>query len=96
MLSLPNGTSISAEMYQLYREFKCFTRASTEDIFNEKVYEQSMLLKEKKEHPERKIVVPTVVSLSNENLPRMINGRPDNLIEKRPFERTFTIERIQK
>ena len=94
MLSLPNGTSISSEMDQLYREFKCFTRASTQDIFNDKVYEQTMLLKEKKEHPELKIVVPTVVSLSNYDLPRMINRRPENPIEKRPFDRTFTIERI--
>ena len=55
-----------------------------------------MLLKEKKEHPERKIVVPTVVSLSNDDLPRMINGRPEDPVKKRPFDRTFTIERIQK
>ena len=55
-----------------------------------------MLLKEKKDHPERKIVVPAVVSLSNDELPRMINGRPGYPIEKRPFDRTFTIERIQK
>ena len=45
LLSLPSGTSISAETDQIYREFKCFTRASTQDIFNEKVYEQTMLLK---------------------------------------------------
>ena len=55
-----------------------------------------MLLKEKKEHPERKIVVLTVVSLSNDDLPRMINGRPEDPIKKRPFDRNFTIERTQK
>ena len=55
-----------------------------------------MLLKENKEHPERKIVVPTVVSLSNDDLPRMINGWPEYPIKKRPFVRTFTIEKIQK
>ena len=45
LLSLPSGTSISAEMDQLYRGFKCLTRASTQDIFNGKVYEETMLLK---------------------------------------------------
>ena len=55
-----------------------------------------MLLKEKKEHPERKIVVPTAISLSNDDLPRLINGRPEDPIEERTFDITFTIERIQK
>ena len=64
--------------------------------FNEEVYERKIPLKEKKEHPEQKIVVPTVVSLSNDDLPRMINGRPEDPIEKRPFDRNFTIERIHK
>ena len=55
-----------------------------------------MLPKEKKEHPEQKIVVLTVVSLRNDDLPRMMNGRPEDPIKKRLFDRTFTIERIQK
>ena len=41
-------------------------------------------------------MVLTVISLSNDDLPRMINGRPEDPIEKIPFNRTFKIERIQK
>ena len=69
LLSSPNGTSVGAEMDQLYRVFKASCRLSTDTVYSEKVFRRMRLIEEREQHPEANIVVPTVVNLTPSDLP---------------------------
>jgi len=47
LLSSPNGTSVGAEMDQLYRVFKASCWLSTDTVYSEKVFRRMRLIEER-------------------------------------------------
>ena len=88
---LPNSTSVSQEMDQLYTGFKGKTDDRAEEIFERKTFERAKVLE--KRHTTPDIQVP-VAHLTNDDIPEMINGRPGDPLEKRPFDLMFSQQNI--
>ena len=97
ILSLPNATSVSAEMDDLYREYKGCCRQKTQEVFQKKVFDRMMKIRENAYivDPKKKHVVKPV-SLNPSDLSRMINGEEGDNIKDRPFTKTFNLDSIKK
>ena len=88
---LPNSTSCSQEMDALFGVFKASTDDKAEEIFERKTFERAKVLKERTTTPD--IEVP-VAHLTNNNIPEIINGKPSDPLEKRPFNLQFSPENL--
>ena len=131
ILSLPNGTSVHAELDQFFGAYKCWCRTRTIDHFSEKLQNKlnsvaaemklrqtrssldsiqnldslqttpSTIRNDKEKGDEHEDValhlrkIKCVIGLDNNDLSTMINGYPNDAIEKKPFDRAFTKERIK-
>ena len=88
---LPNSTSVSQEMDALFTGFKGCTDDRAEEIFERKTFERTKVLEQRQTTPD--IQVP-VAHLTNDDIPEIINGRPGDPLEKRPFDSHFTQQYI--
>ena len=97
ILSLPNATSVSAEMDDLYREYKGCCRQKTQIVFQKKVFDRMMMIRDNSniEDPTKKHVIKPV-TLNPSDLSMMINGEEVDDVKDRPFLKTFNLERIKK
>ena len=91
MPGLPNATGVSQEMDNLYSIFKGDTDAKAEQIFERKTFERAKIVSQLKDTPE--IEIP-VAHLTNDNIPEIINGKPGDAIEDRPFDNSFTPKKL--
>ena len=130
ILSLPNGTSVHAELDQFFGSYKGYCRTRTLNHFAEKLGDKIRLIEENKKiqmtrnealhvnglknlekefcnvrkDPERGdqhedatkefTKVKCVVGLTNADLSVMINGKEDDEIENKPFDRCFIKSKI--
>ncbi len=90
---LPNATSCNQEMDDWFQGFKGKTYAQTQEIFKEKTYDYTVALKNQKEDGETEI---KTAALKNDHIPRIINSRPEDPPEKRPFLKCTTPAKIFK
>ena len=96
-LGCPNGTSVGQVMDDLFEFFKGACRLSTQDLFNDKVYERMLKIRKRNENSsDLSEKIPAVVALHQEDIPIIVNGRAGDPIEKRPFNKCFTPSRIKK
>ena len=86
---LPNFTSATQEMDDIFQDFKSKTDQKAQAIFTRKTYEHAMQLRDRAINPEAGVVV-VPAHLTNSDLPEMINGRLGEPIEERPFDACFT------
>ena len=94
-MGLPNGTAIGQVMDDMFQTFKAFCRTNTQDIYNELVFERMTKIR-RRNAGEDVGEIPTVVSLKQNNISRIVNGLPEDDITSKPFDRSFTPERIKK
>ncbi len=80
-------------MDDLFQDFKGKMDAQAQDIFKEKTYKCTVSLKHQKEEGETKL---KSAALTNDDFPTIINGQPDDLVEKQPFLCCTTPEKIFK
>ena len=93
--SPPNATSVSAEMDQLFSDYKGRCRRSTQRCYNKKLHARMIMVRKRRENPTLKI--PTkALALSLEDIPFITNGMPHDPKDKSPFKSTFTKEKIIK
>ena len=51
VLSLPNATSVGAELDDIYRDYKAACRSRTQKIFSDKVYDRMLKIRANNERP---------------------------------------------
>ena len=90
LLGLPNSTSVSQELDWLFRIFKGMCRERTLALFAEKIKHRA----DKRKAGEAQDA--NVVSLSNDDLPVIVNGRVTDSLKNRPFDACFTRENVRK
>ncbi len=90
---LPNATSCQQEMDDWFQDFNGRISVQAQEILEQKTYDYALLLKNCQEDGETKIKSP---ALTNDDLPRIINGLSSDPIEKRPFLCCATKEKIFK
>ncbi len=88
---LTNTTSNSQEMDVWFQEFKGRTDLQAQDIFEQKSYFHALSLKNPNNNGITKI---KSASLKNDDLPMIINGHPNNLQKKHPFDLCATPQKI--
>ena len=86
--SCPNSTSVTAEMDDQFGSYKGACRISAQRCYNEKLWERMLKIKEKRSNPN--IVVPSTCSLSPADLSMITNGKEDDPIDQKPFDKVFT------
>ena len=92
--SLPNATSMSQELDNLFQQFKGDTDTKAEEIFARKTRERAKIIESMTKEEEAK--VPPAY-LTNEDIPEIINGRKDDPPgSSRPFDDNFTEEKTFK
>lgn len=93
-VSLPNATSMSQELDDMYQEFKGGTNLKADQIFARKTHDRAKFIANMTKEEAAK--VPPAY-LNNDDIPEMINGRPaDPPGSERPFNDSFTPENIFK
>ena len=91
--SPPNATAVSAEMDQLFTDYKGQGRRSTQRCYNKKLHARMIMVRRQRENPE--ITIPTkALALSLEDIPFITNGMPHDPKSKSPFKSTFTRKNI--
>ena len=90
---LCNATSVHQEMDDLYQLYKSRTDQKSQEVFAKKTYDRAMAVHAHKNDPSVKI---PVAHLTNDDIPTIINGLPDDPIEKKPHDRTFTKKNMFK
>ena len=97
-IGCPNATSVGQVMDDLFQTFKCYFRTSTQDLFNENIYNRMINIRERNSQDNRldNEKIPSVVDLHQEDLSVIVNGRTNDSIDKRPFNRCFTSLNIKK
>ena len=93
MPGLPNSTSATQEMDDAYQTFKSATDKKSQKVFTRKIYCRAKAVEQ---HQLDDTVVIPVSHLTNDDIPEIINGKPGDPIEERPFDNKFTSERILK
>ena len=76
-------------MDDLFQTFKGYCRISTQDLFNEKNYNRMIKICERNLQEIRldNEKIPSVVALHQEDISAIVNGRPNDPIDKLPFNR---------
>ena len=92
---LPNSTSVTQEMDDLFSTFKSLCRSNTKQLFAARTLERSLKVNNGEEtkagHP------PIVASLCNDDLSFVVNGdETRNNPKERPFDYCYTKEKIFK
>ena len=97
-LGCPNGTSVGQVMDDLFQTFKGACRTSTQELFNQKVYERMLKIRRRNQEEGNNLTtkIAAVVSLHQEDIPKIVNGSPGDPIDQRPFNKCFTPSRIKK
>ena len=85
--NLVNGTAVFQEMDQLYRELK----AAQQAVANEIVTEREIKAGEARAAKRQKI--PSI-NLTNDDIPRIVNGKPGAPLAQRPFEYSLGPEKV--
>ena len=111
VLGLPNSTSCTQEQDQLYQEFKGKTQQKTNEIYQDKLSRRSGLISKYNIELEatslddletRMVIIKNLAEarkmpkLTNEDLGFIVNGYPEDNISKKPFQSTFTKEKIRE
>ena len=103
---LPNTTSCTQEMDDIFQQFKGDCDTQAQEVFARKTYEKAAAIdykaKEKELARERgEAIAPevegirvSVAHLTNNDLPEILNGKPGEPIDKRPFDKNFTPGKI--
>ena len=97
ILSLPNATSVSAELDDIYRDYKASCRARTQKLYSDKVYRRMLKIREnnaRAQNDPHEVVKP--VGLNQGDIPTIVMGTEGDAIVDRPFLHTFTKDRMQK
>jgi hypothetical protein len=107
LMGLPNATSVNQEMDALYGPFKTATYARGELILTERLRLKGLQNSARAAAPATEQEegndddndelhrTPTVqVSMGFHDLPTVVNGKHDDEIENKPFDKYFTKERI--
>ena len=97
-IGCPNATSVGQVMDELFQTFKGYCRTSTQDLFKIYIYNRMIKIRERNSQENRldNEKIPSVVALDQEDLSVIVNGRPNDPIDKRPFNRCFTSLKINK
>ena len=93
MAGLPNATSVQQEMDVLYGAFKSATYARGEEVLMEKMRKRGATAR----NTDARVAAAaagSILSLGFEDLAVIVNGRTDDDISKRPFDKCFTEEKI--
>ena len=97
ILSLPNVTSVQAELGDMYRNYKAPYRSRTQKVFSDKIYEKMLKIRAnnaRQTDEEPKVVKP--VNLNQADIPAIVMGKEGDSIEDRPFLKVFTKDRMKK
>ena len=91
-----HGTSTGQEPDQLFAAFKAKVNAVADEIVAERIALRAAEAKAQLDSGHRTVDprLLTKVDLSNCDIPRCFNGRPEDPLEKRPFEFGFTPEKV--
>ena len=97
-IGCPISTSVGQVMDDLFQTFKGYCRTSTQDLFNENIYNRMIKIRERNSQENRldNEKIPSVVALHQEDLSVIVNGHPNYPIDNRPFNRCFTALNIKK
>ena len=87
MVGLPNFTSVSQKLDLLYITYKNQPNEKAQLVCAHKTDKQPEAVER---HKTNESVVVPIAHFNNEDLPEMIIGKQGDLIEERPFNRTFT------
>lgn len=91
---LPNATSCTQEMDELYQLFKGMCVIKAFEVYTDKLYERQRLI-ELQTSGAPDVNIPPAV-LTNDDIPAMVNGEPGDRIDKRPFDYSFSRKNIFK
>ena len=97
-IGCPNATSVGKVMDDLFQTFKGYCRTSTQDLFNENIYNIMIKICERNSQENRldKEKIPSVVAQHQEDISVIVKGYPNDPIDKRPFDMCFTYLKIKK
>jgi len=93
MPGLPNSTSATQEMDDVYTTFKGMTDARAQKVFTRKIHARALAVDKHKKDPSVEIPVSHI---TNDDIAAIVNGKPDDPIEERPFDFCFQNEKIWK
>ncbi len=79
---LPNTTSDMQEMDDWFQDLKVKSDSNAQEIFQEHMFQYSLSLMSYSNDGKTEVKTAT---LSNDDIPRIIHGRPNDPIEKKPF-----------
>lgn len=103
---LPNTTSCTQEMDDIFQQFKGDCDTQAQEVFARKTYEKAAAVEYKAKEkelarergeaiaPEVEGIRVSVAHLTNDDLPEILNGKPGEPIDKRPFDKNFTPGKI--
>lgn len=103
---LPNTTSCTQEMDDIFQQFKGDCDTQAQEVFARKTYEKAAAIEYKAKEkelarergeaiaPEVEGIRVSVAHLTNNDLPEILNGKPGEPIDKRPFDKNFTPGKI--
>ena len=103
---LPNTTSCTQEMDDIFQQFKGDCDTQAQEVFARKTYEKAAAIEYKAKEkelarergeaiaPEVEGIRVSVAHLTNDDLPEILNGKPGEPIDKRPFDKNFTPGKI--
>ena len=99
-LEYPNVTNVGQVMDTLFQKFKGWCQIATHNLFNEKVYERMIKIKERNlwenQDTARTDKITSVVSLHQDDISTIVNGRSNYPIGKRSFNWCFIPSIIKK
>ena len=83
-IGCPNATSFGQVMDDLFQTFKGYFRTSTQDLFNENIYNRMIKICERNLQENRldNEKIPSVEDLNQEDISVIVNGRPNDPIYK--------------
>ena len=80
-------------MDNLFSNFKSATDEKGEAIYERKMFERAKVLEQRKTTPD--IQVP-VAHLNNDDIPEIVNRKPDDPMDRKPFDSHFTSTHLSK
>ena len=97
-IGFPNNTSVGQVMDDFFQTFKGCCRTSTQYLFNKNIYNIMIKICERNSQENRpdNEKISSVVDLHQEDFSVIANGRTNDPIDKRLFNRCFTSLEIKK
>ena len=97
-MGCPNATSVGQVMDELFQTFKGYCRTSNQDLFKIYIYNRMIKIRERNLQENRldNGKIPSVVALQQEDISVIANGRPNDPINKLPFNRCFNYLKLNK